>query len=49
LTDRAIQEGRERVRAAVRNSGFTFPQQRVTVNLVPAEVPKEGPGGGLRG
>ena len=44
LTDRAIQEARERVRAAVRNSGFTFPQQRVTVNLAPAEVPKEGTG-----
>ncbi len=42
LTDRAIQEARERVRAAVRNGGFEFPQRRVTVNLAPAEVPKEG-------
>jgi magnesium chelatase family protein len=44
LTDRAIQEARERVRAAVRNAGFDFPQRRVTVNLAPAEVPKEGSG-----
>jgi magnesium chelatase family protein len=44
LTDRAIQEARERVRAAIRNSGFEFPQRRLTVNLAPAEVPKEGTG-----
>ena len=44
LTDRAIQEARERVKAAVRNSGFKFPDHRVTVNLAPAEVPKEGTG-----
>jgi len=44
LTDRAIQEARERVRAAVRNGGFDFPQRRLTVNLAPAEVPKEGSG-----
>jgi magnesium chelatase family protein len=44
LTDRAIQEARERVRAAVRNAGFEFPARRVTVNLAPAEVPKEGTG-----
>ncbi|MFN2451352.1 MAG: YifB family Mg chelatase-like AAA ATPase [Candidatus Dormibacteria bacterium] len=42
LTDRAIQEARERVRAAVRNSGFEFPSRRLTVNLAPAELPKEG-------
>jgi magnesium chelatase family protein len=42
LTDRAIQEARERVRAAVRNAGFEFPARRLTVNLAPAEVPKEG-------
>ncbi|MFN2568183.1 MAG: YifB family Mg chelatase-like AAA ATPase [Candidatus Dormibacteria bacterium] len=42
LTDRAIQEARERVRAAVRNTGFAFPPRRVTVNLAPAEMPKEG-------
>jgi magnesium chelatase family protein len=44
MTDRAIQEARERVRAAVRNAGFNFPQRRVTINLAPAEVPKEGTG-----
>src|SRR5207302_2577635 len=44
MTDRAIQEARERVRAAIRNAGFEFPQRRVTVNLAPAEVPKEGTG-----
>lgn len=44
LTDRAIQEARERVRSAIRNTGFHFPAQRVTVNLAPAEVPKEGTG-----
>ena len=42
LTDRAIQEARERVKPAIRNAGFTFPQRRVTVNLAPAEMPKEG-------
>ena len=44
LTDRAIQEARERVRSAIRNSGFPFPAQRITVNLAPAEVPNEGGG-----
>ena len=44
LPDVAVQEARERVRAAVRNSGYTFPLKRVTVNLAPAEVRKEGTG-----
>jgi magnesium chelatase family protein len=44
LTDRAIQEARERVRASIRNAGFEFPQRRLTINLAPAEVPKEGTG-----
>jgi magnesium chelatase family protein len=44
LTDRAIQEARERVRAAIRNAGFDFPMRRLTVNLAPAEIPKEGTG-----
>ncbi len=44
LPDTAVQEARERVRAAVRNSGFVFPQKRVTVNLAPADVAKEGTG-----
>ncbi len=42
MTDRAIQEARERVKAAIRNAGFDFPSRRITVNLAPAEVPKEG-------
>ncbi len=44
LPDAAVQEARERVRAAVRNSGYPFPLKRVTVNLAPAEVRKEGAG-----
>jgi magnesium chelatase family protein len=44
LTDRAIQEARERVRASIRNAGFEFPMRRLTVNLAPAEIPKEGTG-----
>jgi len=38
----AVRESRERVRAAVRNSGFEFPQDRVLINLAPADLPKEG-------
>jgi magnesium chelatase family protein len=44
LPDAAVQEARERVRAAIRNSGYPFPLQRLTVNLAPAEVRKEGAG-----
>jgi magnesium chelatase family protein len=43
LPDTAIQEAKDRVRAAIKNSGFTFPQRRITVNLAPADVKKEGP------
>lgn len=43
LPDAAVQEARERVRAAVRNSGFIFPPRRITVNLAPAEIRKSGP------
>ena len=43
LPDTAVQESRERVQAAVRNSGFFFPARRVTVNLAPAALRKEGP------
>lgn len=43
LPDTAVQEARERVRAAIRNSGFTFPMKRITVNLAPADLKKEGP------
>jgi magnesium chelatase family protein len=42
LPDPAVRESRERVRTAIRNSGFTFPLERVTVNLAPADVRKEG-------
>jgi magnesium chelatase family protein len=42
LTDRAVQEARDRVKSALRNSGFGFPSHRLTVNLAPAELPKEG-------
>jgi magnesium chelatase family protein len=37
LPDAAVQEARERVRAAIRNAGFDFPLRRITVNLAPAE------------
>ena len=43
LPDTAVQESRERVQAAVRNAGLVFPRQRVTVNLAPAALRKEGP------
>src|SRR5688500_5406989 len=43
LPDAAVQEAKERVRAAVRNAGFEFPLRRITVNLAPADVRKEGP------
>ncbi len=43
LPDAAIQESRERVRAALRNSGFRGPLVRVIVNLAPADLRKEGP------
>jgi len=43
LPDAAVQESRERVQAAIRNAGFYFPQKRLTVNLAPASLRKEGP------
>ena len=43
LPDTAVQEARERVRAATRNSGCNFPLKRITVNLAPADLKKEGP------
>jgi magnesium chelatase family protein len=42
LPDAALSEARERVRSAIRNSGFAYPQSRVTVNLAPADRPKYG-------
>lgn len=44
LAGSAVQEARERVRAAVRNSDFEVPPRRITVNLAPADLPKEGTG-----
>ncbi|MGH2952987.1 MAG: YifB family Mg chelatase-like AAA ATPase [Solirubrobacterales bacterium] len=43
LPDRAVRESRERVRAAIANSGFEFPQRRITANLAPADLRKAGP------
>jgi len=43
LADGAVREARERVRAAIRNSGYTFPQDRILVNLAPAGLKKDGP------
>jgi magnesium chelatase family protein len=42
LPDTSVRESRDRVRSAIRNSGFEFPQDRVTVNLAPADVRKAG-------
>ena len=44
LPDAAVRESRERVRSALRNSGFKYPDHRITVNLAPADVRKAGPG-----
>jgi magnesium chelatase family protein len=43
LPDASVQEARERVRAAIKNSGLQFPTTRVTINLAPGHVRKEGP------
>ena len=43
LPDAAVQESRERVQAAIPNAGFYFPSKRLTVNLAPAALRKEGP------
>ena len=42
LPDSAVRESRDRVRAAIRNAGFEFPTDRITVNLAPADLRKEG-------
>src|SRR5687768_2549266 len=44
LGDAAVRESRERVRAALLNSGFEFPMRRITANLAPAHLRKAGPG-----
>jgi len=42
LADTAIKESKERVRSAIKNSGFQWPAQRITVNLAPSDIKKEG-------
>jgi len=42
LPEKAVQEARDRVRSALVNSGFEFPARRITVNLAPADIPKQG-------
>ena len=42
LPETTVKEARDRVRSAILNSGFTFPAKRITVNLAPADLPKEG-------
>ena len=42
LADTAVKESRERVRSAIKNSGFSFPVSRITVNLAPADLRKGG-------
>ena len=43
LPDQAVKESKERVRAAIKNSGYPFPSRKITINLAPADVKKEGP------
>src|SRR5437773_7215410 len=43
LPDSTVRESRDRIRAAINNSGFKFPIERITVNLAPADLRKEGP------
>lgn len=43
LPDAAVKEARDRVRTAIKNSGFDFPPRRITINLAPADIKKEGP------
>lgn len=42
LPDNAVRESKERVRTAINNSGYTFPNKRITANLAPADIKKEG-------
>lgn len=42
LPDTAVKESRERVRASIKNCGYTFPVSRITVNIAPADIKKEG-------
>ncbi|MBI5358088.1 YifB family Mg chelatase-like AAA ATPase [Candidatus Amesbacteria bacterium] len=42
LASKAVEEARERVKTAITNSGFDFPPKKITVNLAPADIPKDG-------
>src|SRR3989338_1474318 len=42
LPDKAVDESKERVRAAILSSGIDFPAKKITINLAPADIPKEG-------
>jgi magnesium chelatase family protein len=42
LPDQAVKESRDRVKSALKNNGFAYPQKQITVNLAPADIPKEG-------
>src|SRR5579859_634771 len=44
LPDAAVRESRDRVRSAIKNSGFDIPPTRITINLAPADLKKEGSG-----
>src|SRR6195952_4119256 len=44
LPDAAVRESRDRVRSAIRNSGFDLPTTRIIINLAPADIKKEGSG-----
>jgi magnesium chelatase family protein len=44
LGDKAVEESRERVRSAIKNSGLLIPPRRITLNLAPADLPKDGSG-----
>jgi magnesium chelatase family protein len=44
LPEKEITESRERIRSAIKNSGYTFPSRRITANLAPADLRKEGVG-----
>ncbi len=43
LPDPSVKESRERVRSAIKNSGYAFPPDKITINLAPADIKKEGP------
>ena len=44
LPDGAVRESKERVTAAIKNSDFVFPSKKITINLAPADIRKEGAG-----